>query len=160
MIFLAVSISRGIYQHQHKYHAVMRLLVDLEVPNSTWLEREVSRLQPHSDRKVTKKQVVNAALAALSVTDASARDKIILLRDMAPVGAPRKAPLEVSEHRLYTNAEVAEILGVGESMVTLVKRQKGITRKKVFLSEIRDFLLENPNWNTADAPAPRRATAH
>lgn len=137
----------------------MRLLVDIEVPNSTWLERELARLQPQSDRKVTKRQVVNAALAALSVTDTPARDKIILLRDMSPLGAPRKALLEVSEHRLYTNAEVASLLGIGESMVTLVKRQKGITRKKVFVSEIRDFLLENPNWNTADAPNARRSTA-
>lgn len=103
---------------------------------------------------------MNAALAALAKVEDGARDKIILLGDLSPVGLPPQAPLQVSDHRLYTNQEVAEILGVGDGMVTAVKQQLGITQKKLFVSEIRDFLLKNPQWQTGDVQAGRRLKSH
>ena len=50
--------------------------------------------------EVTKKRVVNAALAALAKVEDGARDKTILLGDLSPVGLPPRAPLQVSDHRL------------------------------------------------------------
>jgi hypothetical protein len=53
-----------------------------------------------------------------------------------------------------TVPEITAALGVGPAVVAGVKRALGIRRKKLFLAEVRDFLKENPAWNSKASEVP------
>lgn len=44
--------------------------------------------------------------------------------------------------------EAARILGMAPSTISALKRSMGITSRKVFLSDLRKFLRNNPKWRT------------
>lgn len=61
---------------------------------------------------------------------------------------PNKAP-EIE--KLVFPSECAKRLGCGVGLVSAVKRVLGITRKKVFPSEIYKYLRANPNFTMSSA---------
>lgn len=138
------------------------LLVELRPSISTWLESESSRLRPVAGRRVTKREVLEASLLHLSGLPEGDRTKVILAGGLAwsapadPAVAVARRVIEERrearvDERLLTVAEITAALGVGPAVVAGVKRAMGIRRKKLFLAEVRDFLKENPAWNSKAA---------
>lgn len=138
------------------------LLVELRPSISTWLESESSRLRPVAGRRVTKREVLEASLLHLSGLPEGLRSQVILSGGveavdpaLAVAGRVIEARPEPREsERLLTVAQITAALGVGPAVVAGVKRALGIRRKKLFLAEVRDFLKENPAWNSKAAEVP------
>ncbi len=126
-----------------------KLLVELEERISSRLEAEVARLKPSLRDRATKRGIVETALGryfALGESErgAAVRGEII----MQASGLSCDNPVS-SQH-------AAKLVGVSPSTITLIKRELGITRQKVFVKEIRKFLEDNPSWNTKSVKPTRR----
>jgi hypothetical protein len=125
------------------------LVVELQAPISSRLEAEVARLKPSLRERATKPGIVETALGLYfmlgeSERGAAVRGEII----MQASGLSCDNPVS-SQH-------AARLIGVSASTITLIKRELGITRQKVFVREIRKFLEDNPSWNTKSVKPTRR----
>ena len=126
-----------------------KLLVELEGSISNRLDAEVARLKPSLNQRATKRAIVETALGRYfclgeSERGAAVRGEIIQQASGLSCDNP------VSSH------DAAKLIGVSPSTITLIKREMGITRQKVFVREIRKFMEENPGWNTKTAKPTRR----
>lgn len=109
----------------------------------------MARLTPSLGRSATKRSVVEAALDRYFGLNESDRGKTVT-RDLAGQMESTDPDNPVS------CKDAASLLGVSVSTVSLIKREAGICRRRVFVKEIRKFLQENPEWTTRSVKASAR----
>lgn len=126
-----------------------KLLVELELPVSNRLESEVRRLRPSMRDRATKRAIVEAALEEFFRLPEEDRGKSIRGELVASVKA-------LATDNPVSTRDAAQLLNVSVSTITLIKRELGITRQRVFMDEIRAFLRANPGWNTRSATPTAR----
>lgn len=126
-----------------------KLLVELRDDISSRLESEVRRLQPSLKREATKRRIVESALDRYFGLEEHDRGMLV-----------RQDVSETVSHSDPDNPvsceDAARLLGISVSTVSLIKREAGICRRRVFVREIRQFLQDHPEWTTRSVRASAR----